>query len=73
MWDRYTKGRFQFILYDFTKDDYDPKFKIGFTLEKSATLYAAHDIMDNSSYKELREVIEKYGLKFSQFNKKFPL
>lgn len=61
-WNSYTKGRLQYILYDYTKDEFDPTFKIGFTLEKSGTIYAAHNILDGSASNELRRVLEENSL-----------
>ena len=61
-WNSYTKGRLQYILYDYTKDEFDPTFKIGFTLEKSGAIYAAHNILDGSASNELRRVLEENSL-----------
>lgn len=66
MWNSYTKNRYQFILYDYTTDVYDPKFKIGFTLNNNLTIHAAHDILDKSCIDELKDIINRYGeLSFS--------
>jgi hypothetical protein len=64
MWNRYTKNRLQYILYDYERDEYDSKFKIGFTLNKDATVHAAHDILDNSVNNVLKETFEKNNLKY---------
>jgi hypothetical protein len=61
-WTNYTKNRLQYILYDYTKDEFDPTFKIGFTLEKSGAIYAAHNILDGSASNELRRVLEENSL-----------
>jgi hypothetical protein len=61
-WNSYTKNRLQYILYDYTKDEFDPTFKIGFTLEKSGAIYAAHNILDGSASNELRRVLEENSL-----------
>lgn len=61
-WNSYTKGRLQYILYDYTKDDFDPLFKIGFTLEKSGIIYAAHNILDGGASSELRRILEENSL-----------
>lgn len=57
MWKSYTTGRDQFILYDYTKDEFDPTFKIGFTLNKNLTTHAAHDILDKSASNILNQVL----------------
>ena len=61
-WNSYTKNRLQYILYDYTKDEFDPTFKIGFTLEKSGAIYAAHNILDGSASNELGRVLEENSL-----------
>lgn len=66
MWNSYTKGRYQFIIYDFRRDEWDPLFKIGFTLNKDFTIHAAHDILDSSSAPQLRQLISEQGIKFSE-------
>lgn len=66
MWTKYTSGRYQYILYDFTKDDWDPKFKIGFTLNKDFTVHAAHDILDSGCSSYLNEFMEKNNIKYSE-------
>lgn len=66
MWKSYTSGRYQYILYDFTKDDWDPKFKIGFTLNKDFSVHAAHDILDSGASAFLNEVIHKNNIKYSE-------
>lgn len=65
MWKSYTTGRHQYILYDFEKDDLDPKFKIGFTLNKDFTIHAAHDILDVSSNIELKNILTNNSVLFS--------
>jgi hypothetical protein len=66
MWNSYTKGRYQFIIYDFRKDTFDPFFKIGFTLNKDFSVYAAHDILDGSSTSQLNSLMFEQGIKFTQ-------
>jgi hypothetical protein len=65
MWNRYTNGRYQYILYDFSKDTLDPNFKIGFTLNKDYTIYAAHDILDRPAT-QLNDIVYKNGIKYSE-------
>ena len=64
MWNRYTKNRLQYIVYDYERDEYDPKFKIGFTLNKDSSIHAAHDILDNSANEVLRKTFQQNGLAF---------
>lgn len=66
MWNRYTSGRYQYILYDFSKDDWDPKFKIGFTLNKDFTIHAAHDILDSGCSSYLNDIMNSNDIKYSQ-------
>jgi hypothetical protein len=56
-WDTYTKNRLQYILFDYNLDDFNPKFKIGFTLNKDATIHAAHDILDSNSINYFKELL----------------
>lgn len=65
MWNRYTKGRLQYIIYDYERDEYDPIFKIGFTLNKDGSIHAAHDILDNSSSDILRKTFSRNQLEFT--------
>ena len=65
MWSSYTSGRYQYILYDFTKDDWDPKFKIGFTLNKDYSVHAAHDILDNGCSTYLNTLMGNNEIKYS--------
>lgn len=60
--DRYLdKGnRAQYILFDYTKDEFDPKFKIGFTISGEGNIYAAHDTLDKTYSKQLRDIFNKY-------------
>jgi hypothetical protein len=65
-WNSYTRGRYQFIIYDFRRDTFDPLFKIGFTLNKDFSVYAAHDILDGSSTSQLNSLMIEQGIKFSE-------
>lgn len=65
MWSHYTSGRYQYILYDFTKDDWDPKFKIGFTLNKDYSVHAAHDILDSGCSTYLNNFMQNNEIKYS--------
>jgi hypothetical protein len=65
-WNSYTKNRLQYIVYDYAIDEHDPKFKIGFTLEKNGNLHAAHDILDYDSTKYLEKIMNDNELTFSK-------
>jgi len=65
-WNSYTRGRYQFIIYDFRRDTFDPLFKIGFTLNKDFSVHAAHDILDKSSTSQLNSLMIEQGIKFSE-------
>ena len=65
-WNNYTKNRLQYIIYDYTRDEFDPKFKIGFTLNKDATVHAAHDILDSSVRDVLKETFEGNNLTYKE-------
>lgn len=65
MWTTYTKDRYQFIIYDFRKGEFDPKFKIGFTLSKDGRIYAAHDILDKSSREYLESIVNEFNVNLS--------
>lgn len=69
MWKSYTKNRHQFILYNYNIDEFDPKFKIGFTLTKKGDLYAAHDILDKNSKSELNDILSKNKIEISDIIK----
>lgn len=64
-WGTYTKGRYQYIMYDFTRDEFDPKFKIGMTLTKDATIHAAHDILDGEGVSSVRSLFTSHSIKIS--------
>jgi hypothetical protein len=66
LYNTYTRGRFQFILIDYSKEEFETKFKIGFTLNKNLTIYACHDILDESCEDYLNSLILKNDIKFSQ-------
>lgn len=65
MWKSYTTNRYQFILYNFDKDELDPDFKIGFTISKDYSLYAAHNVLDNSYKVQLGDIIQRNGIKYT--------
>lgn len=63
MWKYYTKGRHQYILYNYNKEEYDVDFKIGFTLERSGSIHTAHDVLDKYSVSELRAILTELDIK----------
>lgn len=66
MWRRYTTNRYQYILYNFEKDNLNPHFKIGFTLNKDYSIHAAHDILDRSVIDVLNDIIYKNNINYSE-------
>lgn len=62
MWSRYTTGRYQYILYNYDLDEYDPLFKIGFTLNPNGSIHAAHDILDGSCSQVLEAILAKNNI-----------
>jgi hypothetical protein len=64
-WKSYTTNRYQYILYDFTKDSLDAEFKIGFTLNKDLTIHSAHDILDRDAKPLLNKIIHDNDIKYS--------
>jgi len=62
MWKSYTKGRYQYILYNYNKEEYDVDFKIGFTMEKGGLIHSAHDILDKGYKSELRDIFSNLNL-----------
>jgi hypothetical protein len=63
-WNNYTKNRLQYIVYDYNRDEFDPKFKIGFTLNKDGSVHAAHDILDSGATHILKETLQENGLTY---------
>lgn len=62
MWSRYTTGRYQYILYNYDLDEYNPLFKIGFTLNPNGSVHAAHDILDGSCSQVLEAILAKNNI-----------
>ncbi len=62
-WEKYTKNRYQFVLYDYNFEEHDPKFKIGFTIDKYGSIYAAHDILDASCSPHLEKLLKSIDVK----------
>jgi len=62
----YTKGRSQFILYDYTKDEYDVDFKIGFTYDSSINLKYAYDVLDRGCAGKLLNIFNINNVKMSE-------
>jgi len=66
MYNSYTKNRLQFILFDYSKEEFETKFKIGFTLSKNLTLYACHDMLDASCKEYLGGLLDQNDIKFTE-------
>lgn len=71
-YERYTRGRVQYVIYDYSKDEFDQKFKIGLTLEKDGDIYACHDILDKKvTESQILELLSNNGLKIEDILPKF--
>ncbi len=71
-YERYTRGRFQYVIYDYSKDEFDQKFKIGLTLEKDGDIYACHDILDKKvTESQIIELLSSNGIKIEDILPKF--
>ena len=65
MWDSYTRGRYQYIIYDFSKDEFDPSFKIGLTLDKNGSIRAAHDMLDGGYVTQVNKLLSDNNIKIN--------
>lgn len=65
MWDTYTKNRYQYIIYNYDLDEYDPNFKIGFTLNSDGSVHAAHNILDDYSINYLNKLTIENNIKYT--------
>lgn len=65
MWDSYTRGRYQYIIYDFSKDEFDPSFKIGLTLDKNGSIRAAHDMLDGGYTTQVTKLLSDNNIKIN--------
>lgn len=63
MWSTYTTGRYQFIVLSFNKEEFDPNFKIGLTLNRDGTIHACHDLLDKSASIVLTEILNENNIK----------
>ena len=71
MFRRYTNnGKKQFILYDFTKPEFDPDLKIGITLEPNGSVYTAHNILDKLATDKVNKLKIQYDINTSDIYKK---
>jgi hypothetical protein len=60
LWISYTKNRHQFVIINFNLDEYDPKFKIGMTLDQyTGDIHAAHDIMDYDCKGYIKDLLSR--------------
>jgi len=66
MYSSYTTNRLQFILFDYSKEEFETKFKIGFTLNKNLTIYACHDMLDYSCKEYLSGLLDQNGIKITE-------
>jgi hypothetical protein len=61
-WSSYTNKRKQFIFFDFNKDELDPSFKIGITLNSDGSVYAAHDMLDRNVSSSIKDYLLSLGV-----------
>lgn len=61
-WNSYTNRRKQFIFFDFNKDELDPSFKIGITLNMDGSVYASHDILDRNVSSKIKDYLLSLGV-----------
>jgi hypothetical protein len=69
---QYTEKAFQYVLFDFTKDEYDVLFKIGFTVNYDGSLKTSHDILDNYISDYTSSLLNKYKIKYSDIKPELP-
>jgi hypothetical protein len=69
MYDSYTRDRLQFILFDYSKEEFETKFKIGFTLNRNLTIHACHDMLDYSCKDYLSSLLDQNDIKFTELIK----
>ena len=67
----YTKnGRKQFVLIDYTKENFDKLYKIGFTLSVDNKILYAHDIMDGSVIPYIKDLLTSNEIEVESLNVK---
>ena len=69
MYNSYTTNRLQFILFDYSKEEFETKFKIGFTLNRNLTIHACHDMLDYSCKDYLSSLLDQNDIKFTELIK----
>ena len=69
MYNSYTTNRLQFILFDYSKEEFETKFKIGFTLNRNLTIHACHDMLDYSCRDHLNSLLDQNDIKFTELIK----
>ena len=69
MYNSYTTNRLQFILFDYSKEEFETKFKIGFTLNRNLTIHACHDMLDYSCKDHLNGLLDQNDIKFTELIK----
>lgn len=67
----YTKdGRKQFVLIDYTKENFDKLYKIGFTLSVDNKILYAHDVMDGSVISYIKDLLTSNEIEVESLNVK---
>jgi len=65
----YTRqGRTQYVLIDYTKDNFDKLYKIGFTLSLNNQITNAHDVMDGWVKDYLTDLLNSNGIQVEKLN-----
>jgi hypothetical protein len=65
----YTKdGRKQFVLIDYTKENFNKLYKIGFTLSVDNKILYAHDIMDGSVIPYIKDLLTSNKIEVQSLN-----
>lgn len=67
----YTRdGRKQFVLIDYTKENFDKLYKIGFTVSEDNTILYAHDVMDGSVKPYIKDLLINNEIEVESLNVK---
>jgi hypothetical protein len=67
----YTKdGRKQFVLIDYTKENFDKLYKIGFTLSVDNKILYAHDVIDGSVIPYIKDLLTSNKIEVESLNVK---
>ncbi len=62
-WNSYCNNRYQFIVWNFNFQEFESLFKVGITMEKNSSVYAAFDYMNTNGNNYAKEIIAQIDLK----------